>query len=242
MALSIDEVMNPELASTRPGVRDDAIRDVILAFGITSVPVLDADGRPLGVVSLRDLIDPVKSNNRMTAPAITVRRTATLDEAAKVFCDSGHHHLVVVDERGIAVGMVSAVDVLRGLRGTPTRHPSAFPHHDAKLGVSWSEEGLLDPVQLHALPTYEGVIVLIYGRPNIRDATVWAESTSNIRLRMEEMLAIPQESPRLAALLARGHLRFRAACVPDAIRRHDVAKQISSELEHFQKPQARALA
>ena len=242
MARTVDEIMNPELAFVRLGERDDAVRDVILAFGITAVPVLDAGGRPIGVVSLRDLIDPTKIGQRMTTPAMTIARTATLDEAATIFCESGQHHLVVIDERGLAVGMVSAIDVLRGLRGVFTGHPAAFPHHDRKLDVFWSQEGPLESERLASLPLYPGVIVLVYGEPKVREAAVWAESTANIRLRMEEMMSLPEESPRLARLLAGGHLRFRVAYVPDASRREEIVRQIADEYEHMPLPSPKALA
>jgi CBS domain-containing protein len=243
MARTVEEIMNPELAFARPGERDDAIRDLILSFGITAVPILDAGGRPLGVVSIRDLIDPTKLDQRMTTPAMTVVRTATLDEAATLFCESGQHHLIVIDEAGLAVGMVSAIDVLRGLRGVLTRHPAAFPHRDRKLEVFWSEEGPLESGRLASLPVYPGVIVLVYGQPNVRETPVWAESTANIRLRMEEMLALPEQSPRLAKLLASSkHLRFRVAYVPDAGRRAEIVEKIAAEIDHMPLPSAKALA
>jgi len=241
MARTIDEIMNPELALVRPGERDDAVKNFILGLGITAVPVVDADGRPVGVISLRDLIDETRAGQRMTAPPVTVARTATVDHAAQIFCESGLHHLVVVDEGGVAVGMVSALDVLRALRGVHTPHPAAFPHHDQKHDLWWSEEGPLEPERLTSLPSYGGVIVLIYGRANVRETPVWAESTSNIRLRMEEMLSIPQESRRLANLLAGGHLRFRVAHVPEATRREEIAKGIAAELAHMPQPQPSAV-
>jgi CBS-domain-containing membrane protein len=36
------------------------------------------------------------------------------------------HHVVVTDESGKAVGMLSALDALRALIGEPPKHPAAF--------------------------------------------------------------------------------------------------------------------
>jgi len=59
---------------------------------------------------------------------------------------------------------------------------------------------------------------------------------------VEEMLALPEESPRLAKLLASsGHLRFRVAYVPDAARREEIVERIAADFEHLPLPQATAL-
>lgn len=234
--------MNSELAYARPESSDEVIRELILAYGITAVPILDAKHYPIGVVSLRDLIDPGKRDRRMSSPAVTIAVTATLDEAATMFCESGLHHLVVVDEKGVAVGMVSLIDVLRGLRGVLASHPKAFPHRDRKLGISWTHEGPLDSEKVQSVPSYEGIVVLSYGGAHVREVRVWVEASSNVRLRLEDMLTLPQDSPRLRELLACGNLRFRTARVADASRREAIVAQVASEIDHLPMPQSKALA
>ena len=242
MARTVDEIMNAELAYARPESKDDVIRELILAYGITAVPILDGDHRPVGVVSLRDLIDPAKRDRRMSAPAVTIAKTATLDEAATIFCESGLHHLVVVDEKGVAVGMVSLIDVLRALRGAMTSHPKTFPRRDPKLGISWSHEGPLDADHVASMSTYAGIVILSYGEAHVREVPVWVEASSNVRLRLEDMLSLPQDSPRLRELLAAGNLRFRTARVEDPSHRAAIVARVTDELDHLPLPQAKALA
>jgi CBS domain-containing protein len=49
----------------------------------------------------------------MTSPALTVSLSATLVEAARVMHQEQVHRLVVVDEDGIPIGVLSATDFVR---------------------------------------------------------------------------------------------------------------------------------
>ena len=83
-------------------------------------------GRPVGVVSLRDLLrdDPP---HHATSPAFSIVATTTVEAAARALAETDYHHLVVVDEKsGRAVGMISSVDLLRALLDMAPRHPGAF--------------------------------------------------------------------------------------------------------------------
>ena len=120
----VADIMNPKLLYIREGDRLTMARSKIIEFGVTAIPVLDDSHRPVGVVSLRDL--DRSGDVEPSAPVHVVKSTATIDEGARVLIDSGMHHLVVVDEAGIAVGMVSAVDFVRAFSGRPSTHPVAF--------------------------------------------------------------------------------------------------------------------
>jgi CBS-domain-containing membrane protein len=121
---TIAEIMNPKLLYVRDGDRLSLVRGKILQFGVTAVPVLDESHRPVGVVSLRDC--SADDDPKMTSPAKTVRAGASIDEGARALADANVHHLVVVDDHGIAVGMVSALDFVRAFVDRPVHHPHAF--------------------------------------------------------------------------------------------------------------------
>ena len=123
MVQRVADIMNPKLLYIREGDRLSLAKPKILEFGITAVPVLDVDHRPVGVVSLRDL---EHAEPKMSAPALTVRASDAIPDAARALGESGVHHLVVVDDGGVAVGMVSAVDFVRALVGLPAQHPKPF--------------------------------------------------------------------------------------------------------------------
>jgi CBS-domain-containing membrane protein len=125
--VTIADIMNPKLLYVRDEDRLTLVRGKILQFGVTAVPVLDEDHRPVGVVSLRDCVR--NEEPKMTSPAKTVRAGATIEEGARALADANVHHLVVIDDHGVAVGMVSALDFVRAFVERPSQHPAAFERY-----------------------------------------------------------------------------------------------------------------
>lgn len=125
---TVADIMNSKLLYIQEGDRLSLARGQILKFGVTAVPVLDDGHRPVGVVSLRDL---AREDHLLeaTTPVSTVRSGASVEEGARTLVEVGVHHLVVVDDQGVAVGMVSALDFVRALVGAPAHHPSAFERY-----------------------------------------------------------------------------------------------------------------
>lgn len=123
---SVGNWMNSDLVYLRDGDRAISALRPILDFGITAVPVLDEEHRPVGVVALRDLVDCEHSPPQASEPVVTVGITDSVESAARAMATSNVHHLVVVDSGGRAVGMLSSLDVIRGLLGLPAQHPKAI--------------------------------------------------------------------------------------------------------------------
>ena len=243
MALKVGEVMNRELASVHERDHVDTVRDSILAMGITSMPVLDDGRHPIGMWSLRDLVDPLVDTPSMRRPVLTVSADATIEQAARLLSETDFHHLVVVDSAGRAVGMVSSVDLLRGVLGLPARHPSAFPHLDPELRVAWSDDRPFAAQWFGEAPNGSGVLLLVRGAAKVVDTIVWAEACTNVRQRLEELLAVPQtETPALKRVIESGELRFRTAAIDDAARRAGICQRIRSRIVHQALPQATAIA
>lgn len=125
MSLTVREIMNPQLLYLREGDSVVGLRDKILRFGVSGAPVLDAWLRPVGFVLLRDFsVDGATITP--AARALTVAATETVERAARLLASANEHHLVAVDGSGAAVGVVSALDVLRGLLGLQPSHPARF--------------------------------------------------------------------------------------------------------------------
>jgi CBS-domain-containing membrane protein len=124
-AKTVGDIMNGKLLYIGERDRVSLARRHMLEFGVTAVPVLDDTHRPVGVVSLRDLArdsDAVQP----TSVVMTVRATDSVEVGARKLAETELHHMVVVDAKGVAVGMVSAGDFVRALLGLPPRHPKAF--------------------------------------------------------------------------------------------------------------------
>jgi CBS domain-containing protein len=126
MPLTVADIMNSKLLYIRVGDRPSLARGKLLEFGVTAVPVLDDEHRPCGLVSLRDLAHADDGQSQPERPVPVVHGSASVEEGARMLAEHGTHQLVVVDVGGHAIGMVSAVDFVRGLLGIPAAHPRAF--------------------------------------------------------------------------------------------------------------------
>lgn len=222
MAMNVSEIMNREIFSLRPAEKiEDALDDLVF-LGISGAPVIDDTGALLGMLSWREAVVRAGGHSvreRMTSPAATVSQDAHIREAARILDHTGYHRLVVVNDRSHPVGVVSVLDVMRGLTGAPAAHPAAFPHFDGATQLSWSDDTLLDLDHLSAAPAGPGVLVLVTGAAHIPDRIVWCEETPELRRRVREILTQPQGQPGIRYWLDRGTLRFRCAVCPDSDRR-----------------------
>ena len=92
---------------------------------ITGLPVLDASGALVGVLSQTDLVR-ARANQEyvqnwpglpvgqiMTKPALTISVTSSLEEAAKIMDGRRVHRLVVTDGAATPIGIISASDLVR---------------------------------------------------------------------------------------------------------------------------------
>jgi len=122
---TVADYMDRHLVYLRAGSRVEIARRPLLDFGLTAVPILNDEHRPVGVVSLRDLVDARPGAIHVSENVRTILASATMEEAARALVRERVHHLVVVDSSGEAVGMLSSMDIVRGLIGAPTEHPGS---------------------------------------------------------------------------------------------------------------------
>jgi CBS domain-containing protein len=247
MARTVREIMNRELFTLRPDEGVDDALAYLVALGISGAPVLEG-GRPIGVVSHRDLLARRAGRTvreRMTSPALTIPADARIEAAAREVAERGVHRIVVVDDDGRAVGVASSLDLLRGLVGVPASHPSSFPHLDLATGLSWTDDAPLDRAHVAAVESAPGLLVLVHGGVGLPERVVWAEAVDDLRARAERLtssqtdgaelpVAVPEdEPPGLRALLAEPRaLRFRVAVATNARERrralHRILEDVSS--------------
>lgn len=211
--------MNPELFGARATDRVDDLLGYFSALGITASPVLADDGSVAGMISLRDLIyagPHQRIYERMTTPVIVIHADSSIEEAARLMYETDYHRLPVVDRDGAAVGIVSSLDVIRGLTGQPARHPSMFPHYDKVTGVAWTDDVPLDFDHVERAPAALGILALVHGGAGVTERVVWAEMSENMRARLGEILASPERQHRLLRdWLEQKNLRFRTARLSD---------------------------
>ena len=238
MARTVQEIMNRELLVLRPDLPITEVRGLLRSFGVGAAPVLDDSRRPLGVVSVRDVLEEDgAARDRMTQPAVCVGSSTPVEDAARRLAGLEMHHLVVVDATGAVTGMVSTLDLLRAVLGMPTRHPPAFPHWDEATGASWTDDWALEEESIGHAPEGAGVLALVRGGPGDQDEVVWIEGCADLRARILELCGRPtNHDPALQRELARRGLRFRAAAVREDQARDRIVRMIRDRLEHVPPP------
>ena len=85
------------------------IIDFVLHVDVYLNDVIARYGEDLTTIEARDV---------MTADVINISEEATIGEAAKKLLDSNIHRLLVVNEEGRPLGILSTTDIIREIRGT----------------------------------------------------------------------------------------------------------------------------
>ncbi|MET9346352.1 CBS domain-containing protein [Streptomyces termitum] len=135
---TVADVMTQKVVAVRP---DTPFKEIVAAMGrwkVTALPVLEGEGRVVGVVSEADLLLKQEFHDHrlgmveqlrrrdatakagsdraaelMTAPAVTVRPDASLPRAARLMATRRVKRLPVVDADGVIRGIVSRSDLLK---------------------------------------------------------------------------------------------------------------------------------
>ena len=90
-------------------------RDLLAKHGIHSVPVIDGEGEPIGVISSSDLIGKSSKETLigqvMTREVFTISQYSGFHIAARMMRKHKIHHLIVTHEKKV-VGIISSYDLL----------------------------------------------------------------------------------------------------------------------------------
>ena len=130
----VAQIMSRDLICAHPALATEVLAELLVRDRIGCVPVVDRHGRPVGLITKRDLVEqllavgpvgtdipttrsllPRTAMELMLPVAITLAEDATVEQAATVMTRESVHHLGIVDADGRLVGVVSALDIVRGL-------------------------------------------------------------------------------------------------------------------------------
>jgi CBS domain-containing protein len=103
---------------------------LLKTYRVSGLPVVD-DGALVGVISQSDFLvarssemmsghwDRLLVRHLMSTPAVDIHATATVRYAARQMVARHIHRLVVVDDEGTPIGVVTTLDLLRPLLAEP---------------------------------------------------------------------------------------------------------------------------
>ncbi|MEU9119966.1 CBS domain-containing protein [Streptomyces sp. NPDC048506] len=117
---SVADLMTPNVVVVQPGTPFREIAHLLEEYGITAVPVIDEDERPVGVVSEADLLrrhtdklGPSTAEVMMTSPAVVARPEWSVVRAARMMEEKKVKRLPVVDDSGRLIGVISRRDLVQ---------------------------------------------------------------------------------------------------------------------------------
>lgn len=125
--LRVADLMSIEPISIEASAPVRLAQQLIDRHAVSGLPVVDADGRLVGVISQTDLVrvhadealriqwSALRVSAVMSSPALTIDSTATVSEAAGAMEQHHVHRLVVVDAQRRPTGVLSTLDLVRGL-------------------------------------------------------------------------------------------------------------------------------
>jgi len=120
---TVSDVMSDAFLACRDRTPLASAARAMTTAGWRSVLVVDANGKPLGVVSGLDLLgycDFERDCAKITVaevmhPALTIDMNASLQEAAQKMIENHHHRLVVIDPEqpdAVPLGIISSFDIV----------------------------------------------------------------------------------------------------------------------------------
>lgn len=121
----ISEILDRKGRNVVTASADDIVLDVVIklhTYNIGAVPVADATGTVIGIVSERDIVDAIATQghkvvlgavaNIMTRPVLFARGTDHIQSATRIMIERRVRHLPVVEDGQLA-GIVSIGDLLK---------------------------------------------------------------------------------------------------------------------------------
>jgi CBS domain-containing membrane protein len=124
-----EDLMSRDVVSVQPSTAVQDAWQLMIRHSVKALPVVDNDGRLLGIVTLHDFfvghgvgqgrtadVGPSRRvGDLMTSDVLTARPHQAMVDLMPMFSDGGRHHLPVVDDRRRLVGMVTQSDMVAAL-------------------------------------------------------------------------------------------------------------------------------
>lgn len=169
--LTVREVMSQPVVTTHPKESLVVAASRMAARGIKRLPVVDENGKLVGVIARLDILHQVANaetkvgrkpisahagrvaSDVMVSEIPTVRADADLAELVNAFVAANTHRLIVVDENAHAIGLVSDADVVSRIQPAHQRNIlEALQRRGPVPASSATARDLMSPEVLTVLP------------------------------------------------------------------------------------------
>ena len=129
----VTQIMSCDITCARRDLSVGAVAALMVHSHIGCVPVVEEPGRPIGMITKRDLVEqmvvadgptdspssrdlsPRTASELMMPLALTLGEHATIAHAAALMAAEDVHHTPIVDAGGRLIGIVSTMDIVRWL-------------------------------------------------------------------------------------------------------------------------------
>jgi CBS domain-containing protein len=120
MNVKIHELMTESVVSTEPHKSIDHVRRMMERNRVGAIPVIDSQGRPVGIVSSTDIVADTNGRSPvstiMTEKVYSVPKYDDVSTAARVMRNHRIHRVLVTHEQRV-VGVLSTFDLLKLVEG-----------------------------------------------------------------------------------------------------------------------------
>jgi CBS domain-containing protein len=180
---TVESVMSRNVVTARPETPFKELVASMSEYRVSGLPVVDADGRPLGVASEADTLvkqeqhggtatKPWLGRRRrarwrkatgrtaadlMTTPAVGVGVDTAISAAARLMAERNIRRLCVVDGDGLLVGVVSRRDVIGTFLRADDEIRADIEEHVFKKDM-WLVPGSLTAMVVDGVATVDGLV------------------------------------------------------------------------------------
>lgn len=116
MNAKIKDLMVEGVETSAPERSIGSVREIMATKGISSLPIVNGEGEPIGIVTTTDLLDSTDDSQAvktiMSNVVYVVPQYDDVSVAARVMRNHKIHHVVVTHEKKI-VGILSSFDLLK---------------------------------------------------------------------------------------------------------------------------------
>jgi len=123
MTLGISDILRKKLESVDDTTSVQEVAKKMKDRDVSSLVVVDPNGKPVGIVTERDIVTKVCINDLptstvvskeiMSKPLITIKGRSSTSTAAEMMIKNDVRHLLVIDDENKPIGIITPLDLTR---------------------------------------------------------------------------------------------------------------------------------